>query len=159
MSRTIIAGPLRHKRNSADREAACIWIEENQLGRRNLSDSQRGVVCGELANRLTALSKKTRAAEAGKIGGKNHAKVSLGNSALPELKKTEEQKERVAAKVAKDSNVPLRKVRDGMELAKRAESSPDIKKLKQKVLDGEMPLTRAANGNSGVLEGLKGRRV
>jgi DNA methylase len=47
------------------REAAKIWIEENQIGRRNLSPDQRAAIAYRLLQRRIELSKKERARKGG----------------------------------------------------------------------------------------------
>ena len=114
--------------NEDRREDALLWIEENQLARRNLTDDQRAVMSARVANRRIAMSKKERASTAGRGNGK----ANLGNDALPK------SKPRIAQEVAKENKIPLRKLRAAQKLDKNA---PDLAK---KVLDGEMPLAKAA---------------
>lgn len=127
-----------------DREAALLWIDENQLGRRNLNDSQRGLIAGRVANCRAEISRRERAAEAGKSGGNGRSKKksSLGNTALPELN-DEQPTPRIANEVAAKSNIPLRKVRAGQKLDKAAQKSEEGKQLVKKVQDGEMTLAQA----------------
>jgi hypothetical protein len=48
-----------------DRESAKLWIEQNQIGRRNLTTDQRAALAYRIMQRRTAISKKQRAAKAG----------------------------------------------------------------------------------------------
>src|ERR1039457_3114820 len=48
-----------------DREDAKLWIEENQIGRRNLTTDQRAAVAYRIMQRRVSISKKQRAAKAG----------------------------------------------------------------------------------------------
>jgi hypothetical protein len=121
---------------SDDREGVLVWIEQNQLGRRNLTDDQRAIVAGRLANRRAKISQKNKATEAAKAGGNGRKKSSLGNDALPKQK---EPKERAAVAAAKEGRVPLRKVR----AAQKLEKTDNGKVLATKVLNGEMPLAKA----------------
>jgi hypothetical protein len=57
-----------------DREAARLWIEENQLGRRNLTTDQRAAVAYRIMQRRVAISKKQRAAKA----GASHGSAKMG---------------------------------------------------------------------------------
>jgi hypothetical protein len=48
----------------ASREHALLWIEENQLGRRNLSDDQRAAILDRVVERRSEIAKKERARKA-----------------------------------------------------------------------------------------------
>lgn len=59
---------LRYRTGEIDlpsREAAKLWIEENQIGRRNLSPDQRAAVAYRILQRRVELSKKERARKGG----------------------------------------------------------------------------------------------
>jgi hypothetical protein len=60
-----------------DREAALAWIATNQLGRRNLDQSQKGVLALEIEKQLAAEAKKRMA-----LGGK-----MKGKAILPDLQR------------------------------------------------------------------------
>ncbi len=126
-----------------DREAALLWIEENQLGRRNLTDKQRGVIAGRVATRRVELSKKLRAAEAGKKGGQiagNGRSKKVGSADNASAKPTtKERTPRIVEQVAKEAKVPERMVRAAMKLERTEEG----RKLADKVLNDEMSLTQA----------------
>lgn len=125
------------------REAALLWIEQNQLGRRNLTDDQRSIIAGRVANRKAELSRKEQLAGARKLKLaearklKGNKKDTVVNDVLT-TEHTIPAKLRVDQEVAKESRVPLRKVRAAQKLDKAA---PELAK---KVLDGELTLNQAA---------------
>jgi 16S rRNA G966 N2-methylase RsmD len=99
-----------------DRESAKLWIETNQLGRRNLSSDQRAAVAYRIMQRRVAISKKERAAKAGAAHGSSrilvvHAGHQVGG------------KTRQRERTAKEHNISTRKIRVIAQLAKTA---PDI---------------------------------
>lgn len=96
------------------REHVLQWIDQNQLGRRNLTDDQRGAVACRVLKRQTELEKKKRAQAAGKTGGRNHPKVSLEDTAVSKLK----TKDRSRKAVSKAARVSERKVRTMQQIAK-----------------------------------------
>lgn len=118
-----------------DRNGALVWIEQNQVGRRNLTDDQRIIIAGRLAERKAEISRKIRAAEASKAASKKR-KGDLGAEISPEVK---EPKERVAVAVAKEAKVSVHKIK----AAQRLEKTPEGKALADKVLHGEMTLAKA----------------
>jgi hypothetical protein len=121
-----------------DRAAARLWIEENQLGRRNLTDDQRAIIAARAATRLEERSKKERAAAAGRIAGNGRVKKScLADTVSAGQNERPQRKARAVEKVGKKYQVPERKVRYAQEVEKAA---PELAK---KVLDGEMPLLAA----------------
>jgi hypothetical protein len=120
----------------ADREAALLWIEENQLGRRNLADDQRAIIAGRVAKRRAALSNQERASAGGKAKNGKCSEDTL----------SPKQKSRVRETVAKEQKLPVRKVRAAQELDAAAEKAPEgspIKELPAKVLGGEITLAQA----------------
>jgi len=100
-----------------NRERVLLWIEENQLGRRNLPDDQRSAIALSVHERKVALAKKERAAAAGKAGGVGRPKNSLGDNATSKLK---EPAKRSRPAVAKAARVPERKLRAVAELKKKS---------------------------------------
>ena len=60
-----------------NREAAKLWIEENQIGRRNLSQDQRAAIAYRILQRRIAISKKDRARKGGLAGGSGRTRLSL----------------------------------------------------------------------------------
>jgi hypothetical protein len=127
-----------------DREAALLWIDENQLGRRNLNDSQRGLIAGRVANGRAEISRRERAAKAGKSGGNGRGKKesSSVNAVCSELN-VGQRSPRIDEEVAAKSNVPLRKVKAGQKLDKAAQKSEEGKQLAKQVQDGKMTLAKA----------------
>jgi hypothetical protein len=62
-----------------DRETAKLWIEENQIGRRNLSNDQQAALAYRIMQRRVSLSKKRRAAKAGASHGSGRILVVHGS--------------------------------------------------------------------------------
>src|SRR5437879_813897 len=56
------------------RAHALLWIESNQLGRRNLPDDVRAMIALSILERRCRLERHERAITAGKTGGRNHPK-------------------------------------------------------------------------------------
>lgn len=117
------------------REEALLWIEQNQLGRRNLTDDQRIIIAGRVAERKAEISRKIRAQEAANTREKKR-KGDLGVETSPEIKTP---KERAAVAAAREAKVSVHKVK----AAQRLEKTPEGKALADKVLNGEMPLAKA----------------
>jgi hypothetical protein len=92
-----------------DREDAKLWIEQTQLGRRNLSNDQKAAVAYRIMLRRVAISKKERAAKAGASHGS--AKISVVHAAS---KMGPRQRELAA----KEQNISTRKLREIGALAK-----------------------------------------
>jgi N6-adenosine-specific RNA methylase IME4 len=59
----------------ASRERCLLWIEENQLGRRNLTDDQRAAIALAIKKRRAALSRAEQARTVGKLGGRGKKKT------------------------------------------------------------------------------------
>lgn len=119
-----------------DRDAVKLWIEERQLGRRNLTDDQRAVIADSVRERRSDAVKKERAVEAGKVGGNGRPKdSSLGDTLTSKL--SEPHKERTRVAVSKEARVPERKLRTVMEVKKR---NPE---LVSKVRAGSISLAEA----------------
>jgi hypothetical protein len=97
-----------------DREAARLWIEENQLGRRNLTTDQRAAVAYRIMQRRVAISKKQRAAKAGASHGSGrNSGAQVSRQVGPR------QRERTA----REHHISTRKIR---EIAALAKTDPDI---------------------------------
>jgi hypothetical protein len=112
-----------------DRESARLWIEENQIGRRNLSNDQRAAVAYRIMQRRVAISKKQRAAKAGASPGSGilvvHGSHQVGS--------TPRQRERTA----REHHISTRKIR---EIAALAKTDPDII---TRIVNGEVSLRDA----------------
>ena len=102
-----------------DREHARLWILENQLCRRNLTEDQQAAICVEVVEVRSAIEKKERAKKAGKSGGRNHPQdFSLVAKMATKLKK--EPTERTRTAVAKEYSVSEKKLRDVTNIKKDA---------------------------------------
>lgn len=124
-----------------DRAAALLWIEENQLARRNLSDDQRAVMVKSVAKRRAALRAKLQreeAAEAAAAAKKRGTKTSERDtvSRPDKAQKIKTGKNHNAA-LAKEHNLPERKLRQAGEVLDNAAD------LENKVRSGEMTLAQA----------------
>jgi hypothetical protein len=98
-----------------DRESAKLWIEENQIGRRNLTTDQRAAVAYRIMQRRVAVSKKQRAAKAGSARPSGNLVVHVGHQA----ETTPRQRERTA----REHQISTRKIR---EIASLAKTDPGI---------------------------------
>lgn len=88
-----------------------VWVRENQLARRNLTDDQRAAHADLLAEVLTRISLRERAQAGGKSGGRGRPK-DLNSLAVPVASKLSKTKSRaVAAKQHGVSDKRLRRVR------------------------------------------------
>jgi N6-adenosine-specific RNA methylase IME4 len=96
----------------ATREHVLLWIDENQLGRRNLTDDQRAAIAYSVLERRSQLEKIERAKAAGKAGGRHHPKVSLPDASVGKLKDRSKESRRTVAKSARVSERKLCAVRE-----------------------------------------------
>lgn len=121
----------------ADREAAALWIEENQVGRRNLSDDQRSVIADSIRERRSKAARQVQAAEVGKKGGRGRKQTHEDNvsSRVSDDGKTG----RTRAAVAEELKVPERKLRAVAEVKKSAEGLELLKQVRK----GEITLAEA----------------
>lgn len=97
---------IRYKSSDIElpnREAARLWIEENQIGRRNLAPDQRAAIAYRILQRRVELSKKERARKGG---------LRLVDTSS--TKKKQRERERTAAQLG----VATRKLRLVGEIAK-----------------------------------------
>jgi N6-adenosine-specific RNA methylase IME4 len=94
----------------ASREHVLLWIEENQLGRRNLTDDQRAVIAYGVMKRRAALAKVEQRREAGKKGGRGNKKSGETTVSTPVYRK--ERSRPAVAKAARVSERKLRAVAD-----------------------------------------------
>jgi hypothetical protein len=117
-----------------DRNAALVWILENQLGRRNLTDDQRAALAVTLLEQRARASRKKKAREGGRSGGRGRGKDSPEATPTTELSApTPRAREQVAA----EAKVPERKLRDAAEVKK---ADPG---LFDQVAAGQVPLREA----------------
>lgn len=126
-----------------DRAAALVWILENQLGRRNLTDDQRAALAANLLERRTQQARKEKASKGGRTGGRGRGKDSPEVNSTPKLS---EPKSRLREEVAAEAKVSEQKLRDAAELKK---TDPE---LHQKVAAGEMTLREARKEAAGKVE-------
>jgi N6-adenosine-specific RNA methylase IME4 len=94
------------------REHVLLWIEENQLGRRNLTDDQRAPIVDSVVERREKLSRIERARKGGKAGGRHHPKVSLGATPSPKLNDRSKKSVVQVSRAAKVSEWKVRQVRE-----------------------------------------------
>ncbi len=109
---------IRYKLLEVDlpsREAAKLWIEENQIGRRNLSADQRAAIAYRILQRCVALSKTERARKGGLAGGSGRPRLSLVVTASTKQPGTR-QREIAAAQLGSSS----RQIRSISEIAKQS---------------------------------------
>ena len=95
------------------RESALLWIEENQVGRRNLSPDQRAAIAFRILKRRVAISKKERARKGGLAGGSGRTKLSLVASVSTKQTSTRQREIAVA-----EFGVSSRQIRSVSEIAK-----------------------------------------
>lgn len=125
------------EREFADRDAVKLWIEENQLGRRNLTDDQRAAVAYrvQVARSEKAKRERTSAAhEATRLSSRS--KLTDVSDDVSDTSVKAGKKDTRAA-VAKEAKIPERKLRDVGTVAKAA---PD---LLPKIADGKMTVKQA----------------
>lgn len=105
------------------RDHALLWIETNQLARRNLTDDQRTTIALSILERRSAMAKRERASKAGRIGGNGRPKPTTTerqNNLSDTLSDKLKPKTDTRAEVAKEVKVPERKLRDLAEVKKKA---------------------------------------
>jgi len=121
----------------ADREEAALWIEENQVGRRNLSDDQRSVIADSIRTRRSEVAVSKQRKQAAKMGGRGKKKT--GEDTLSSPVSDDGKKGRTRAAVAEELKVPERKLRAVAEV-KKTEAG---KQLLKQVRKGEITLAEA----------------
>jgi hypothetical protein len=97
-----------------DRAAALLWIEENQVGRRNLTDDQRAVIWDSIRERRSAKAKAERAA---------NARAAQDGPLVGEINRQADESETkrdIRKEVAAESGLPESKLRAVAELKKAA---------------------------------------
>ena len=122
------------------RDHAMAWIDERQLGRRNLDDDKRAMVADDLVQRLS----KIAVVEQRKIAGAASAKArkeanESADSALSLKSKTSKPKgrkqNRTRTTVAKEKKISDKKLRHAAEIRKADKQVADL------VLNGKIKLT------------------
>src|SRR3989442_2173805 len=100
-----------------DREAALLWVEENQAGRRNLTDDQRAMIWASILERRAKASRSAQLEQ---------ARQAKEDPASVETKTdTTEKKEREREAVAKESGLPAKKVAAARKLKKEDPAAAD----------------------------------
>jgi N6-adenosine-specific RNA methylase IME4 len=112
----------------SSRDHVKLWIETNQLGRRNLTDDQRAAIALSIQERRSALAKQERASKAGKGNAKSYTADSKSVTARYLLDTSSNKLAPVSplkpksgnrAAVARETKIPERKLRDLAEIKKR----------------------------------------
>jgi hypothetical protein len=117
-----------------DRDAALLWIETNQIGRRNLTDDQRAVVADSIRERRSAIARKERASQAAqashttqdesclsvKTADKQTPETAASVAAVAQNPVQAPAKQDTREDVAKESGVPVSKMRAVAFLKKNA---------------------------------------
>jgi N6-adenosine-specific RNA methylase IME4 len=117
----------------SSRAHALLWIEENQLGRRNLTDDQRTAIAHSVLKRRAALSMSER----GKQGGRGNK--NLGENASPKFS------ERSRPAVAKEARVSEWKLRQFQHIEKEMpEAIPAIRAGEKTILEVKRELNEQA---------------
>ena len=117
-----------------NRESAKLWIEENQVGRRNLTADQRAAIAYRILQRRVAISKRERARKGGLAGGAGRSRISLVDSAAT---KQEHPRQREIAAV--QLGVSSRKVRCVSEIATQSSA------LVEQIVAGTLTIKKAKN--------------
>jgi hypothetical protein len=126
---------IRYKVSELDlpsREAAKLWIEENQIGRRNLSPDQRAAIAYRILQRRVAISKKQRARKGGLAGGSGRARLSLVVTSA-----TEQARPRLREVAAAQHGVSQRNLRGITEIAKQDAT------LLERIVTGTLTIKKA----------------
>jgi DNA methylase len=130
-----------------DREAALLWIESNQLGRRNLTPDQRAAIAFRILQRRVAISKRERARKGGLAGGSGRTRLSLVVTSSTGLKRPRQRE-----LAAKQLGVPSRQIRSMAGIAKHSTALVDqivagtltIKKAKDQIVEESRQAKRLA---------------
>jgi N6-adenosine-specific RNA methylase IME4 len=127
-----------------DRDSVKLWIEERQLGRRNLTDDQRAVIADSVRERRSDAAKKERAAEAGKVGGNGRPKDSSLSHTLSDKLSDNKPKQDTRVAVSKEARVPRRKLDTIAEVKRKApELVPRIRAGSMSLADAKRQVRRA----------------
>jgi N6-adenosine-specific RNA methylase IME4 len=122
------------------RDHALAWIEEHQLGRRNISDDVRAVLAKRLTQR-SDIAKTERAQKGGEAGGRSRPKDSLSDNVSDKLskpKKRKGDKKDTRKAVAKKHSIPERKLRTALAIDKKA--ADDAEPINNMVICGKITL-------------------
>ncbi len=129
---TRLAIPFKtHELDLPNRETAKLWIETNQIGRRNLTPDQRAAIAYRILQRRVAISKTERARKGGLAGGVGRGRgVSL-------VVTSSSKQERTRESTARESGVSTKALRTIAELAKQ---DPNIV---GRIANGDVSVKRA----------------
>ena len=117
-----------------NREAAKLWIEQNQLGRRNLSPDQRAAIAFRILQRRVAISKRECARKGGLAGGAGRSRISLVAASS-----TKQERPRQREIAAVQLGVSARNVRVISEIAKQSSA------LVEQIVAGTLTIKKAKN--------------
>jgi N6-adenosine-specific RNA methylase IME4 len=99
----------------SDRKEALLWINEHQLGRRNLTDDQRTISANDVRELRSQIKMQEQRREAGKAGGRGRPKNSGSDVSADPLSK---QKEDTRKFVATEYEVPEKRLRHAQRIKK-----------------------------------------
>lgn len=119
-----------------DRAAALLWIEENQIGRRNITDDQRTAIAESIRERRSKAARSSQAKQAGKQGGRGNKK-SVSDNVSDTVSQPPKPKTDTRAAVAKETKVSERKLKD-MAAIKKADP-----KLADEIRKGTVTILQA----------------
>src|SRR5947209_4860342 len=106
-----------------DRDAALLWIEENQAGRRNLTDDQRAMIWASILERRAKASHETKLEQARQTKSAP-ASMEVKTTSIEKIDSAADMaealapKQRARAEVAKESGLPESKLRAAAKLKK-----------------------------------------
>jgi hypothetical protein len=103
------------QRSFGGRKEALLWINEHQLGRRNLTDDQRTISANDVRELRSQIKIREQRREAGKAGGRGRPKNSGSDVSADPLS---EQKEDTRKFVATEYEVPGKKLRHAQRIKK-----------------------------------------
>jgi N6-adenosine-specific RNA methylase IME4/ParB-like chromosome segregation protein Spo0J len=120
------------------RDHVMVWIDERQLGRRNVSLDQRADIGADRMERLSRIARVERAQTArASVKKRNPVKSDLSVKTSDKSEKNPGQKKDTRKSVAKELDIPERKLRQAAEVRK---ADKDVSAL---VKDGTIKLTEA----------------
>jgi hypothetical protein len=102
------------------RADALLWIEENQVSRRNLTDDQRAVIWDSIRDRRSAIAKSERSAKANEArnGDDSSLSANLTDKQPPDPVPAPAMKRDTRKEVAAESGLPESKLRSVAQLKK-----------------------------------------
>src|SRR5437899_5953315 len=108
-----------------DRDSALLWIETNQIGRRNLTDDQRAMIWASILDRRAKASRSAQLEQARPVkAAPDTVEVEITptekTDSAADMAEALAPKERARAQVAKESGLSENKLRDAAQLKKEA---------------------------------------